>query len=124
MKRAPFVSDWYIKTKQKYSIEELLKLMEQNMGAKYGPFEIKGDSLRMGVLANKEIVVNGVDGYMIHVSVLGKTIGITQKKAKIESARDFIFRTFNLECLFFGGTNENREFMTRLAEEIEKLVSE
>jgi len=124
-----------IKTKRKYPIEELLELMQQNLGDKYGLLEVKDRALVIG----KEIAVKGVDKYTIFIwptgtTLLGHTIIIRQEKEMPKpeytvSGCIFGFISNILGMLTFGikywqiwGIRKNWHIMKPLSEDIAKLI--
>jgi len=118
-----------IKTKRKYPTEELLELMQQNLGDKYGPLKIRKKALLGNVIA-----VNGVNQYEVFIRVFGHQIIILQEK-KMESAphtvSGCIFGLISniLDILTLGikhwqiwGVRKNWHIMKPLSEDIAKLI--
>ena len=128
-----FGTTLWIKVKRGYSSKELLELMQQNFGDKYGSFEIGG-------ILN-EIRCNGVNGYRISVlpggnAAFGYAIAIRQNKKMPEVAYTLSGCIFGLlrnilDILTLGvahwqiwGFRKNRHIMIPLGEDIAKIVQE
>ena len=123
-----FGATLWIKVGRKYSAEELLELMRQNFGDKYGPLEIGG--------MIKRVELDGVKGYRIHVvpTVVGRQIMITHWEKMPEAAYTlggciFGFISGMLNILTLGiahwqiwGFRKNRHIMIPLSEDIAKIV--
>jgi len=128
-----FGTELWIKVKRGYSAEELLELMRQNFGDKYGLLEVKG------ILLLKHVAVNGVQGYKITVmpagnAMFGHSIVIRQEK-KLEAPPHtlggcvfgFISGIFHILTLGIAhweiwGFRKNWHIMKPLSEDIVKIV--
>jgi len=132
MNRALGGSDLLISTKRIYPVNELLQLMKDNLGNRFGLFEIKK------VIKAEVISVQSVGGWAIQIASVnflgtgkGKII-ISQKpiKSKLLFWTFLTVITFGIAFFikriagFFGieGPKANRALMRELGEAIEKLV--
>lgn len=134
VRRSSFLigSGFWFKVKRKYSAEELLELMKQNLGDKYGPLEVRG------VLV-KYVAVNGVQGYRILVapggdSMIGYSISFRHEEKMgapphtlggcISGLASFIFLilTLGISQWSIWGYRKNRHIMIPLSEDIAKIV--
>lgn len=124
-----------IKTKRKYSAEELLELIRQNFGEKYGALEVRKKALLGNVIA-----VNGVNRYEIFVipignQVFGHGIMINQEEktdwglpttigGMIRHFMSGVFNIFTLGIRYWQiwGVRKNWHIMKPLSEDIAKLV--
>jgi hypothetical protein len=129
-----FGSELWIQINRKYSAEELLELMKQNFGNKYGPLEIKNHA----ILGNR-IEVNGVGGYTIFVTpagntLLGHRIMVSQMKKTKPPAYTFrgclfgiilnTFHIFTFDIVHWQiwGARKNWHIMNPLSMDIAKIV--
>lgn len=126
MKLMPGGQQCLIKTKRKYSVDEVFEIMKKaNFDEKFGPVEFKKE-----LIGGKSIVVPGLRKFTNIVKTSGKTIQVMQIKEEglignivghvTEGALDTV-KTIGLVA-GLGGAKDNKEVMKTLAEEIEKLV--
>jgi hypothetical protein len=142
MKREAFSTNLWIKPNRSYPTNELFEIMKENLGDKFGPFELK----KVKVFKTELICAQGTDKYEIRVQTVdwksrGGRIIIRQYKPLKQAMKDSIiltiicvitlgigfaiWRVVDKIRVWFGleGTKANRARMRALGEEIEKLVS-